>query len=425
VQKLVGFLLFMWLAHSLSVPAYATFGLLFALQTGLTALAGAGVVETIVGMLKSRATAEERATLFAAGNAVFVLFATVSVLIVAIGYGVLSDALDASPLTVVFVTVGGLATAYFILQSHLTRLEEAHNASLALSFFPPLLSWIVGFAAFSIEGTVSGLFAGVALALVLCIIPFWVTGTGFFSFFFRRDDVREILSRIAPFVLFVVLMWLSGYGNAYLIEALFTSGEVASYTFAYTLSSVMQLVATSLNQVWAPRFLRMIREEQVAAAEASSRGFFALQGVALGVIGGGVLALAPAAIAYAGPTLAHYRSLDVELFLLFSAYALSIPWYHVQNYYFAYGKGKELLHITLMTSAAGTVLWLGAMVVFGPIGIYMGFALLMGGRAIGTLLHARREWRIGVRYEGVLIALSLMFVGFLCGRALASLIPVS
>lgn len=423
LQKGIGFVIFLWLAHSLTVEEYATFGLLFALQTGLAAMAGAGIIESVVGLLKEHKKTPSRLRLFGAANAVFAILAAAATAIIASTCGALSSFAEASIPDLFYVTAGGLAMAFFTFQAHLTRLEEDHAASVALSFFPPMAGWVVGFAAFSVVQSVSAFFAGLAAGLVICLIAFRLARIGFYAFATHLNETLPILSRISPFILIVVLVWLSGYGNTYLVKSFFNEVDVARFTFAYTLSAIMQLVATSLNQVWSPRFFRIVHEVPVAEVERASGRFFTLQGLALGLVGGLVLAVVPLATKLVGSSLAAYQGLNTELFLLFAAYALSIPWYHVQNYYFAHGRGKELMNLTLVTSSLGMLSWVCVMWLLGVIGVYLGFMLLMATRMLGTVIWARREWAVDTHYEGPAVAMLLLAAGALASAPLANLIP--
>lgn len=422
LQKGVGFLLFLWLAHSLSVQAYAKFGLLFALQTGLSALAGAGIVESVIGLLKRCTSSTARRELYSASNGVFAVLTTGCVGLVLVAALPLTSAVGATPIDLVCVTLAGLASAFFTLHAHLRRLEEEHAVSLAMNFIPPITGWAMGFLAFSAVGTVTSFFAGLMAGLIVCLLPFELKGPGFYGLRGRRSEMLPILSTIGPFILTVLVMWMSGYGNTYFVDALFTSTDVARFTFAYTLSSIMQLVATSLNQVWSPRFFRIVHDTPQAEVERRSRRFFALQGLVLGTIGAIVLALVPGAIELAGDGLRPYSDLNSELFLLFAAYALSIPWYHVQNYYFAYAKGRELMNVTLFTSAIGMLSWIATMWLVGESGIYFGFVILMTMRMLGTVLWARRAWAVGVLYEGPIIALLMMAAGTMLSDAVVGLV---
>lgn len=411
LQKGLGFLLFMGLAQSLSVQSYATFGLLYALQAGLATLAIAGVIEAVVGLLKDHKTETSRATLFGSANAVFSVLAAVCVASVAAASGLLVRSAGASGLDLAFVVVAGVLTAFFTMQSQLVRLEENHRASLALNFFPPVGGLLGGWIGFLQGHAVSGFFAGMAAGLVLLLLVFKLLRIGCYGFVLHPRATLPILTRIAPFILIAVLGWLSGYGNTYLVKSFFTASDVARFTFIYTLSSIMQLVATALNQVWSPRVFKLVHELPIEEVERRNRRFFTLQGVVLGAVGAAVLMLAPVAVRWAGESLAAYRDLTDELFFLSAAYALSIPWYHVQNFYYAHSKGKALMNISLGTTAVGLMLSLLAMWAFGVLGIYIGFMAMLTTRMLGALYWARREWAVDIAWRGPAIAMTLLLFG--------------
>ncbi|MCG3189244.1 MAG: hypothetical protein LKCHEGNO_01535 [Burkholderiaceae bacterium] len=413
LQKGIGFALFLWLAHSLPVGEYARFGLLYALQSGLAAVAGAGIIEAVMGLLRETENPISRQRLFAGANAVFALLATASVALIAFAASKLLARTQASGVELGLVAAVGLLSAFATFQSHLTRLEEDHPASLAMGLLPALAGWLGGLVGFAVSHSVSAFFSGLAFGLIVALIVLRLVRVGIYGVSARREHTGPILARIAPFVGVAILGWLSGYGNTYLIDAVLSTVDVARFTFAYTLASIMHLVATSLNQVWSPRFLRIIRVLPFYELEARNRRFFALQGTILGLIGAVSLALAPWLIGLGGPRLAAYRDLQIELLLLFVGYAVMIPWYHVQNYYFAEGKGKELLGVSLTASAIGMLTWLGAMWLLGSTGVYVGFLALMAARMLGTLVRARIEWGVRILWEGPALAIALLSVGCL------------
>ncbi|MES2319252.1 MAG: hypothetical protein V4631_17375 [Pseudomonadota bacterium] len=408
LQKGLGFVLFMWLAHALSVQDYARFGLFFALQTGVAALAAAGISESVVGMLNSHQDALARRALFGSANVVFALLALVSAALGAAVYGIWGGAIGATALDVAMVTAAGVASAFFTLQSLLTRLNEDHKASLHLSFVPALAGLLAGFVGFAAFHSVTSFFFGTVCGLAATMVYYQLSGAAFDGFVLSRPHYAGILSRIGPFILIVILGWLSGYGNTYLVKALFAMSDVARFTFAFTLSSVMQLIASSLNQVWSPKFYKLVHEQGMPVVEAGNRRFYLLQGAVMGALGALVLLLAPMALDLAGAGMAAYTGLELELFLLFAAYAVAIPWWHVQNFYFAHSRGAELMYVVLATSAFGLLAWLGAMWLWGSTGVYVGFALMMLLRSAGAYLWARRLWPLRLMWEGPAIALVLL-----------------
>ncbi len=136
--KLAGFLLFLWLARTLSVDDYASFGLLFALQTGFATFAITGIVEAVTGLMKEYSTVEERNKLFAAANTAFVLMALISIVFVLLLFVTLVQQSQIAFLEASYVLVSGLLVAFSSLQSQIVRLEENHHLSLCFSFLSPL-----------------------------------------------------------------------------------------------------------------------------------------------------------------------------------------------------------------------------------------------------------------------------------------------
>ena len=343
VQKGLGFLLFMWLANYLSVENYAKFGLLYALQAGVAGLAAAGIVEVVIGLLKSYESKESRIALFSGANTVFLGLSLMCVVLVALGSGLLMRLSGAALLVLFAAAIAGVLTAYFAMQSQLVRLEEKHGASLALNFFPPLVGLLGGAIGLMTVDGVAGFFVGYSIGLLASLVPFNLLKVGFYGFVRQAQQTLPITLRIAPYIPIAVLGWGSGYGNTYLVQSFFTPLDVARFTFAYSLSSIMQLVATSLNQVWSPRVFKLIHEAPFSEVEKRNRRFYTTQGLVLGVAGAAVLVAAPVVIQLVGGGLEAYRGLTRELLFLFLAYGFSTPWYHAQNYYFVHNKGKELM----------------------------------------------------------------------------------
>jgi len=410
VQKALGFAVFMWLAHSLSVREYGTFGLVYALQVAVATFAGAGVIESVVGALKGRGSFELRDGLFGAANSAFVILAVPAVLVVVLVYFLFLRDDAVSILMLVGVVVSGLITAFTMLQANMVRLEENHTQAVALGFFVPLGGFAGGIVAFLLVRDIGSFFIGMSLGLVLASLALAVKGAGFYRFAHPPGMARGILHGIAPFICIAVLSWAGGYGNTYLVNSLFEPKDVARFTFALTVSAVMQLVATSLNQVWAPRFYRLLGELPHDVLEQRNRRFFIFQGFALGMVGACVLLVFPGAMRLAGGNLLAYQDLTLELLLLFGAYAVSIPWWHAQNYFYANNQGRELLNVTIVGSIAGLLAWIAAAFAWGVIGVYIGFLLQMLARAVAAYAAALRHWRVRLQWEGMAISLLLMCV---------------
>jgi O-antigen/teichoic acid export membrane protein len=418
VQKGIGFAAFLVLANSLSVERYAQFGLMFALQTGIAGLTGAGIVETVIGLLRESRAARMTNGLFAAGNSVFAIQALICVALVASIAIFVSGLLNVPRASLFVIAASGIVSAFATLQSQWTRLEERHALSTAFGFFPPLAGWIAGFMCFLPLGTPEAFFVGMLLGTTISMVAFRASGRGYYALASDAASIRRIIASLLPFVVVVFVMWIGGYGNTYLIDAIFTPTEVARFVFLYTVAAVMQIVATSLNQVWIPRFVRIIDSASPDEIDRRSRAFFLVQGVALGLTGAALLVLLPLATGFFGGRLSAYHDMNVQLFFLLAAYAALIPWYYSQNYFSVHARGQLLLRTTLLSSVAGVGVWIVLMLVLGEMGIYLGFFVFNLLRAIAVAWRARLEWRVALRLEAVAVTLIIQAGGFLLAALL-------
>jgi O-antigen/teichoic acid export membrane protein len=414
--RLVGFVLFVWLAHSLSVEDYATFGLYYALQTGLATIALAGIVEVVVGLLKEHQNAHERRQLFAAANSVFVPTAAGAILVAVSIFSFVAGSARNAVAAELCVVLSGALLAFASLQSQIVRLQERHRASLYFSFLPQCAGLVAGFGAFFHERTVESFFVGNCGGVLIALLALRIVRVGSYGFG-RTSQTRVIYAHVAPFIAIAFLGWLSGYGNNYFVKMFFAPTQVARYTFALTLSSVVQLMAAALNQVWSPRFFRLIHELPFNEAEGKNLAAFRLQAIALGVVGGGVIALCAPILGMLGGNLQAYRSMQFELLLLFASYVLLCPWWHCYNHFLAQGKGDALMRIVLVTSVAGIATWVALMWKLGPLGIYVGFLAQMVFRSLAIVFAAKRLWPVRIAWDGVAAGLLSTLVGFAIAEA--------
>ncbi|MGI9341897.1 MAG: lipopolysaccharide biosynthesis protein [Gammaproteobacteria bacterium] len=407
-QKGVGFIVIFWLAQALPVEDYAQFGLMFALQSGVAMLAGAGILDSVIGLLQSNATPDARARLFRQANGVLLQLSLLTIVIASMVYLVVVNDRGSVGLGLSAVLCGGALLAYFTHQATLVRLEERHRDSLLFVIAGPLTGFLFAFLAFREFGGVDAFFFGMASGLLASAFVLRVTGVGAYGIHGSIDATAKIRARLLPFLFIALLSWLAGYGNTYIVKLLFQSQDVARFTFLFTVSSIMHLVATSTNQVWSPRFFRLVHDIDRADMEARNARFYVLQGGALGITGAAVLLALPPALQYFGGNLSAYQGLEVELFLLFAGYAVSVPWWHAQNYFLAFGKGSALMRAVFASSIVGLIVWVLLMVVLGDIGIYVGFLVQMCLRSAWVMVLSARRWGIRLAWPGVALALLLM-----------------
>jgi O-antigen/teichoic acid export membrane protein len=422
LQKLLGFVVFLYLARLLSVEQYAQFGLLYALQQGLVTLASAGVVEATVGQLGEYTGASRRRRLFASANLVFlalVLGGCGAALV-----GRLAGQQLASTLTAYLsIVVCGAILALASFESQIVRLEENHRRSVLLSCIPALGSSIGGFLGCLLARSVPGFCVGAASGATCATLALRSVRGSIWRLVFDANTIRRIVIAAAPFALVALLGWLSGYGTNYLINMLLPGREVARFTFALSLCSLMLLASGALNQVWSPRFYQLIRDQPFETVEFKNRSFYRGLAAALGLCGGVATILYPRVVPMLGGNLRNYQHMTVELTLLFSAYVILVPWWHCQNHFLAHGMGRAMLKVTLITSLVGIAALLLLMRVLGPIGVYLGFLAHMLLRAGAIVWEARRHWPVQVSLSGIGVGLGMLLLGLVLARRPTPILP--
>ncbi len=411
--KFAGFVFFLWLAQTLSINDYATWGLLYALQTAVASFGLVGIVEAMVGLFKVHRTADDQRRLFAVANSAFLVTSGFSMVLATIIFAAFVERTDSPPLSIPWVVASGALLAYSSLQAQIVRLEERHTASLFFNFVIPLAGLVGSVIVVAVQRTVQSFFIGSTIGLAVSLVGARMCQLGFYRFAHSTTECRPILSRISPFIAVTFLGWLGGYGNNYVIKLFFDSAEVAKFTLAFMICSIMQLIATAMNQVWSPRFYRLIHEFPFDQVERQNRRFFRLQAVVLGLAGGLLIALFPVGVGVLGGNLAQYQSIGLELALLVAAYVVLVPWWQCQNYFLAYDEGPIVMRILVGASLVGVTILLGSISLLGPLGIYIGFLAQMALRSAGALIVARVRCnlRINISWDGILIGVALTLGG--------------
>ncbi|WP_037360267.1 lipopolysaccharide biosynthesis protein [Asinibacterium sp. OR53] len=411
--KLVGFFLIMWLARVLTVDDYAQFGLLYALQTGITTFALAGIIEAVVGLLKKYQMEEKRKLLFSAANISFFIITGIVIAIAAIILFVSEKNTVNSFFTLTCVLVSGALLAFASLQAQLVRIEERHVHSLLFNFFPPLAGFVGALVAFFIRRTVASFYIGSLIGIAIILLIFKICQIGFYSNKESVDETKLILIRIVPFIAIAFFGWLSGFGNNYVVKIFFDPSQVARFTFALSLASVMQLVASALNQVWAPRFYRIAHEQSFDEVEKNNKRIFGFLNLGLGLVGAILVATFPYVMRLLGGNLINYQNMRVEIFLLTISYLLLIPWWYCYNYFLVYDKGHMIMKIVVFTGIVGILIWLMLIWNFGSIGIYMGFLVQMLIRSVGIFVVARKIWALKYSFFKLIWSILIVLLGLL------------
>lgn len=411
LQKGIGFFVFMFLGSKLSIAEYADFGINYSIFTAIILLVSAGIQESVVSLMSSNRGEEKMNVLFKSANSIFVLF-SLGILIIVTSLSVVCNSQDYPLGSNLFITVGAILSSFFLFQSLIIRLEEKHYLSIMLSFFPAVLGYVFGFSFFLYTNRGIAFFQGLFISLILFAICYSFQNKQFKGFGYSKGDLYKILTRVFPYSVIAFWGWALGYGNTFIIKYLFLDYDVALFVFIYTISSIIQLIATSMNQVWSPKFFNLYIKENSNYVENKNIKFSTIQGVVLGLSGLAILILYPLATQWF-QNLNKFGNPRLEMFLLFSAYIISIPWWHCQNYFMINDDGKTLMNVTIFSSFVGYIVWVLAMVVLGNIGIYLGFFIQTFLRTIFVYINASKKWNIRFDWKGVTTGLLILSLSFL------------
>jgi O-antigen/teichoic acid export membrane protein len=400
------------LASILSTDSFAEFGVIYALFSAMAAFGIIGLQEITASRLKRYSHGIRRNVLFFRVSGLFLVSGFIGLMLI---FPFLVSSLRTSTDTsavLAAVILGGL-TSYGALQANLLRISNKNAASLISSAGIPLCT-VLGIAAggwFARDLSYIFIFGVLGSSIVLC---FQIAAKQVFYPAIPRLGlaVKEAIN-IAPFILIALLGWLSGYGINFFISATQDSVDVATFTLLFTIASASQLIASSVNMAWAPRFYEYFNSGLIDFAETRSRYFSALLVIALALVSSIVVGLLPWLTHLVGGNLAHYGSFQTELAFLMAGYVASAPWWQGQNYFHVSGKSQVLMHLTLWSGGLGMALWILAIIMIGREGIYIGFFAQMCIKAAAMWLLAWRYWRMRPPIFTILLFMPLIFFGLL------------
>lgn len=406
IQKGIGFLVFMYFASFLSVEEYASFGLNYSFFSVVCLFSYAGINESVIGWLKQENNIKE---LFKSANSVFLFFSLISFLLFIPLYKIIYIDSDISILSLISITLGAILLSFFTFQSIIVRLKEQHLESVIYSFFPPLLAYLLGF--YFVFRTKQGVsyFEGVLLAAIISIFGLLILRRYFIGFSNSKTIIKRIIKSSLPFIAIAFFAWILGYGNTFLINYLFEDIQVATYVFLFTIASILQLVANSMNQVWSPRFYKIFKEDQLEEIENKYSFFTIVQGVIIGLFGALIIIVFPI-ITFYFDSLSKFDNVELPMLFLFGGYIVSIPWWHTQNYYMINSKGEELMNLTLISGLLGLSFWIGFMILFKEEGIYLGFFVQLLVRSLLVYFCGKKLWNIRFHWKGTFIGLCLLIM---------------
>jgi O-antigen/teichoic acid export membrane protein len=405
-------LMVLLMAVVLTRDAYADFSIIYSLQTAMTTFAVIGLGEVTAGRLKAHPIGIRRQILFQRMSGFFCVTALAALVMIAPFMAMTLVNRDLVVPTILAVLLGTVIS-FSVLQAGFHRIDERHLVSLLSSALVPF-SGIVGFViggwwAQSLELIYwLGFFcAGITLTILILKKKMYIGPVP------KLAMVRREIINLVPFYVIGIFGWLSGYGMNFFIGLWFGLEYIAIFTLLFTIASIGQLMANSLNMVWTPHFIRLFNAEEVRYAESQGRYFFAILAIVLGIASAAAVGLLPWVTGLIGGNLSNYSDYRLELALLIIGYILAIPWWLSLNYYYVTSYGHELMVLSLWSGGAGLLVWVICMVALGPIGIFVGFPLQMAVKSLLMWKAASKYWHIRPPWKMMALGCTIVFSALL------------
>jgi O-antigen/teichoic acid export membrane protein len=419
ITKVISFFVILLMGKYLSVKDFAIFGLLYSMHQGIVSFAKAGLNESVIGFFKDLKSLNKKKELFS--NALLTIAPSSSIIILLlIIFYITSFSKNNPDVTFsyfLFAVFSGIFLSFSIFQSQIYRLKENHFASIIFLFLPQLLLFLSGGIALYASQNINYFFLGSFSS----IGAFLLTS----RFLHKKNNLpfkigvytNRILLNSIPYYLVSILGWLGGFGNNFIINMFFGSLEIGAYTFLFSIGGTLQLVANSINQVWAPRFYNSFNVESQSKLESKNNFIFGLLALVLGITISFIIIIYPFLIELIGGNLLLYVNMKQELYLIAITYVIYTPIYHYSLYYYVYSKGKEFMLATALSYIIGLICMIVLIKYFGEIGIYYGVCSFMLSNLIILSIHANKEWSLNINWISILISILISLFAMLISES--------
>lgn len=386
--KIFQFFLFSHLAKSLGVTMFGVFGLLYTYQVTLNTFSTVGIIEKLPSQFAGLKDAADRQRLYKKTNALFLLLSLLSIIAVLI-YGFFDVVVVENFTSFIYIGISAIILSYFTIQSSFFRFDLKYLSSVIVSNLPLLIS-LVGLYVASLLGMAMGsiiLCSLLGLLLGLVCLFFLKLTYGFAPI--GRKDIAGELKVIWPFFFIAVFSLFSGYGANFLISKMLHIDDVGVFTFFVTVTSIMHLVANSMNLVWGPKFFVLFGEEDKTTLNRSNKRFYIFQTLILFFVSLAVVLF----LAFFKGTFQEYKPHFFKLSFLFVAYLFNVPWYMNTNFYIASARSKKLMQIVSISGIIGLAGLYFFITIFGSYGIYFGFFLGYFAKSVLIGYDSFKTWR--------------------------------
>ena len=404
IVKLFQFVLFSHLAKVLGAGVFGVFGLLYTYQVTLNTFATVGIIERLPNQFTLLDKNEGKTKLYRKTNSFFLLLTIASFIGIVIYASFDRVALD-NVYPFLYFSLSAILLSYFTIQSSFFRFENKFLPSVVISNLPLFISLLaVLFSSLLTQDlhiiALANL-AGFAVGFMVLYVLKYYYG---FERISKADIILEIKT-IWPFLFIAIFSLFSGYGINFMVSKLLSIDDVGVFTFFVTITSLMHLIANSMNLVWAPNFFSAFESPDRIKLLNNNKKFYILQSCILFAASIVVLVLLFLFSNYFSDYKIHF----FKLCFLFSAYLLNVAWYMNTNFYLVTGRSKQLLKIVTVSGIIGLIGLYFCIVQYGTYGIYYGFLFSYLVKSVMIGYDANRYWKSKVPWFFIIVFTGLIF----------------
>lgn len=414
-----------WAAAVCTKQTFGEIALLIAVQQLITLFGVGGTVEAISGQMRAFRQEGRLPNLFASTKWVSVIGCVLGISFYIVAASALGDMFEYKPGTMLeaLVIVSGLWIAWLQLRANIQRLQENHRAAILIKTLPIFFMYIGAMIFLVWSPTPTGYLIGIVVGLALASVVVRVAHTSLINDngVASKDSVIMVVKDSFPYLVAALLAWMSGYGANLFINTEFPTTIVAEFAFVLSLNAILLLVANSINQVWAPRFLQLGEVKDFAHLNRVNSVANRISLYMVAIVAALMLSTFPQMISMSWGNLSQYQNIHPYLLISFSTYIALTIYYRSVNYFLLERAGAIFMRLTIWSTLFGLILWVGFIWLLGVWGIYVGLmvtTLLRGGI---ISLYAKRRWNISLDWIDVFLALSFLLCSYLLAAEVDSI----
>lgn len=378
IVKAASVLIILSIAIFLDANEYSKFGVYYAVITGVSVVVQSGALEIgatigIGSKLLHRPAMQNLALVYDQ----LVLFLTILCILPLVIIICFDKGESANHVTAVLAcAIIGLSVSLGSIKSNLCRmLEDNYEAAkeLSISALVTAIGMLVG--AICTKSAIGAVYYSALLGFLSLIITKKVSLSDVMhlnKINKALDSVPLIKSIYINYLMISLLGWLGGYGINIAAALLVDPGVVGAYTFIYTVTSALTMVAAIVNNIWLARFLNL-GENKSSYRDDANRKVFLTEIFFAFLVGIFMLML----LKYF-PTQLNLEVVKglinkpIEISLLIATIIISVPSWQMQNYYTSEGLAAEYRSVVVSSSVFALIVWIALMQFNGEFGVYVG-----------------------------------------------------